>query len=76
MAIKKTVTISFTQEELNKHEHDIREQAFRQAAVCTLRKLEIYKTEPIMDALENIGRYRQYLIKTYCIKPLEYIRPR
>jgi hypothetical protein len=76
MAIKNTVTISFTQEELNKHEHDIREQAFRQAAVCTLRKLELFNIEPLGNVVHDLERYRTYLMKTYKIKPLEYFKPR
>jgi hypothetical protein len=69
-------TISFTKEELEKHEHDIRELAYRNAAVCTLRKLELFKVRPLGDVLDSLIKYRKYLTKTYNIAPIEYIIPR
>ena len=76
MAGKEEITISFTPEELEKHEHDITEAAYKKAAICTLRKLELFNVRPLGSVIDGLNKYRKYLIKTYDIKPIEYIKPR
>ena len=63
MDIKTTFT--FTQEELNKHDSEIREEAYRKAAINTVRKIELLLDYPILDAIMKLSKYLQYLIKTY-----------
>jgi hypothetical protein len=63
MDIKTTYT--FTQEELDTHDEKIREEAYRKAAVNTVRKIELLLDYPILDAIQKLSKYAGYLIKTY-----------
>jgi hypothetical protein len=55
----------FTQEELDKHDAEIREEAYRTAAANTVRKIELLLDYPILDAIQKLSKYAGYLIKTY-----------
>ena len=61
-------TFTFTQEELNKHDGKIREEAYRTAAVSTVNKLSILSEVSIFRALKELGKYTQYLVVTYKLK--------
>lgn len=61
-------TFTFTQEELNKHDEEIREEAYRKAAVNTVNKLSVLGNAPIFKALKELFKYKQYLIETYKLK--------
>ena len=63
MDIKTTYT--FTQEELDTHDEQIREEAYRTAAANTVRKIELLLDYPILDAIQKLSKYAGYLIKTY-----------
>jgi hypothetical protein len=58
-------TFTFTQEELNKHDSEIREEAYRKAAINTVRKIELLLDYPILDAIMKLSKYTGYLVKTY-----------
>ena len=66
MDIKTTFT--FTQEELNKHDAEIREEAYRKAAANTVNKIELLLDYPILDAIKKLSKYTGYLAKTYNLK--------
>jgi hypothetical protein len=55
----------FTQEELNKHDSEIREEAYRKAAANTVRNITLLLDLPILDACKKLGKYTGYLVKTY-----------
>ena len=61
-------TFTFTQEELNKHEEEIRAEAYHKAAASTVNKLSVLGNYSIYKALKELGEYYQYLIKTYNLK--------
>lgn len=58
-------TFTFTQEELNKRDEGIREEAYHKAAANTVKKLELLLDLPILDACKKLGKYAGYLAKTY-----------
>jgi hypothetical protein len=66
MDIKTTYT--FTQEELDTHDEKIREEVYRTAAASTVNKLAVLGNYSIYKALKELGKYTQYLIKTYELK--------
>ena len=61
-------TFTFTQEELKKHDEEIREGAYHKAAVSTVNKLSILSEVSIFRALKELGKYTQYLVVTYKLK--------
>jgi hypothetical protein len=61
-------TFTFTQEELDKHDEEIREGAYRKAAVSTVNKLSVLERHSIYEALRELGKYTKYLVETYKLK--------
>jgi hypothetical protein len=58
-------TFTFTQEELNKHDEEIREEAYHKAAENTVKKIALLLDYPILDAIKKLFKYAAYLSKTY-----------
>jgi hypothetical protein len=61
-------TYIFTQEQLDTRDERIREEAYRKAAASTVNKLAVLGNHSIYKALKELGKYTQYLIKTYKLK--------
>ncbi len=54
-----------TKAELDIHNNRVAESAYRKAAICTIKKLEVFNQEPILKAFKILKRYKEYLIKEY-----------
>ena len=61
-------TFTFTEKELQEHDHLISEQAYTKAALCTIAKLSVLYDLPIYKAIDKLVRYAKYLAKTYNLK--------
>jgi hypothetical protein len=59
---------TFTEKELQEHDHLISEQAYTKAALCTIAKLSVLYDLPIYKAIDKLVRYAKYLAKTYNLK--------
>ena len=57
--------ITFTREELEAHDLNVQESAYRKAAISTVNNLAVLNDYPIAKALKKISKYAIYLIKTY-----------
>jgi hypothetical protein len=58
-------TFTFTREELEAHDLNVQESAYRKAAVSTVKNLAVLDDYPISKAMKKISKYATYLIKTY-----------
>ena len=66
--IKHTKTIythMFTKGGIAVHDNAVAEEAYRKAALCTIKKLDVLNHEPILKAFKILNRYVKYLIKEY-----------
>ena len=65
--IKFKIPVEILIEMDDKQKKEVQEEAYRRAAIATVRKLDEVMNKPIFKMLVDIGKYEGYLIKTYKI---------
>ena len=56
---------TFTKEELEAHDLNVQESAYRKAAISTIKNLVVLYDYPISKAMKKLNKYANYLTKTY-----------
>jgi hypothetical protein len=49
------------------HDKEVANTAYREAAICTIKKFQVFQVKPIEKALKDIRRYEKYLRDMYKI---------
>jgi hypothetical protein len=65
----KLVFIRIERETLEYELHRVSEEAYRKAAISTLRKFRDLDEMSLKEYLKSVKKYREYLIKEYDITP-------
>jgi hypothetical protein len=58
-------TFTFTKEELEAHDSNVQEEAYRKAAISTINNLVALDEYPISKAMKKLSKYANYLVKMY-----------